>query len=69
MNKQYIHFIHHILQIMIDRSNVKREEAVPRSILHVRVTKCAYSAYLPMKTMSPYTMVRVILGIRVVVYL
>ena len=30
MNKQSIHLLHNILQIMIDRSNVKREEAVPK---------------------------------------
>ena len=30
MNKQSIHLLHHLLQIMIDRSNVKGEEAVPK---------------------------------------
>ena len=30
MNKQSIHFLHHILQIMVDRRKVQREEAVPK---------------------------------------
>ena len=30
MNKQFIHLLHHILQIMVDGREVQREEAVPK---------------------------------------
>ena len=30
MNEQFIHLLHHILQIMVDGREVQREEAVPK---------------------------------------
>ena len=30
INKQFIHLLHHIIQVMVDRRKVQREEAVPK---------------------------------------
>ena len=50
MNKQFVHLLHHILQIMVDGREVQREEAVPKSEFAQEIQAFTFQCSFPGNT-------------------